>query len=129
MRAIELNIVLEDDDGKTYVVRHGEEDAEIVREFIKKCCILCGVIEGPVLRKVTEVEGWPDCDFPGFLCFDKKDGEANGIQIDGVTPEECIHKVDGEPPSYRFRFDVTAVRVPDPERDARELCGLPEKKT
>jgi len=118
MRAVEAILVLEEDDGKTYVRTFKTGDPRLARralEVVRDVFLEYGNVGssiGPVLRKMTEVEGWPDCDFPGTIVLDKKDGEANAVEIDCVVPEGCIAKTDDlDPPSYRFRFDVTAVRV------------------
>jgi len=139
MRAKEVQIVFEDDEGKTYVQTWDGKMAEHAGYLIEGAWRGYGtyhfgqtpLIVGPVLRRVTEVRGFPDRNFPGYLHLEtsgKDLMEINAVAIDEVIPEECWGPSLQDQPDYVFRFDVTAVRVPDPERDARELCGLPEKK-
>jgi hypothetical protein len=127
MKAVELNIVLEDDDGKMYVrhyafdsIDEGRTDAlmESIRGFVMQGGFSSAVV-GPVLRKATEVRG---------RYYD--DGEADSIEVDNgewsdgmlenMLPDECSRRTDSKRGAmFDYRITVEAVRAPDPEQVAK----------
>ncbi len=137
MRAVELRIVFEDDEGKTYVETYEGTAAETafrdlsVVEMERQNLGLHGPHQdvprvGPVLRKVTEVEGrLVDREFhfdEALVAFPREpDGtmRCRGIDEhlfpDGVAAKYDDEKDDYAGPLYRFRIDVTAVPVPEKE--------------
>ena len=148
MRAIEVNIVLEDDDGKTYVWTYKVNDPATARRvegavrdamWIESPAGSATMTQiGPVLRKVTEVEGRLVREYTDEVARIAAPRDQSGILRstgidehlfpDGIAAQYDDEKDDYAGPMYRFHFTVEAVRVPDPEKDAQRLCGLPEKK-
>lgn len=153
MRATEINIVFEDEDGKTVVSRFSG------RGVVALSSSLIGTINGwreaghdpndildsvctRVLRKVTEIEGryTPDCECDYIHPVPASLDRRSAIMSDIVPPEPQEYVGEGHTEHdgcssswkytgvYRYRFTCEAVRVPDPERDAQEIGGLPEKK-
>lgn len=129
MRAVELRIVFEDDDGKLYTETHEGFTAEVafrdlsVGEMERQKCVnertlgtRCLVQRiGPVLRRVTEIEWIIDHD--GDCRYINGNGEwaylSDFVAVLPRLPKEI--DPDSTPTRFRFRFDVMAVPVPEVE--------------
>lgn len=131
MKAVELRIVFEDDEGKTYLKTYKSGDPRIATRVLDAVRDVfweythdgsaCMSSEGPVLRKVTEVEGTYEHDCEGDWIMPKPlTYESESAHMESIVPREPQEFVREErtPTSvkrftalYRFRFDVTAVPV------------------
>lgn len=119
MKAIELRIVFEDEDGNTYVRTYGLNDPHRwLGKFMDGLEAADGEYfslpeaetVGPVLRKVTEVEGAVEHDGDAWFVVDGGNGPGVGVQ--DIVPEQ-VPLAEGPRPyrTFRFRIDVTAVPV------------------
>lgn len=119
MRAKELRIVFEDDEGQTYIHTYRPPSgcllnavAAIEAARAIGCAPPTGI--GPALRKVTEVEGhhYDGCLESGETIIYPDEGAT--VRMKDLVPEAVSTMSmarNGE--RYRFRFDVTAVPVPE----------------
>lgn len=124
MRAVELRIVFEDDDGKTYTETYEGTAAEnafrdlSVVEMERQNIGIHGTHQdvpriGPVLRRVTEVRA---CHYrSGYDTMGLWVGVHNVVRCeDELLPSEvhgAVECVDG--PLCDYRIEVTAVPVPE----------------
>ena len=114
MRAVELRIVFEDDDGKTYVQTFAPPNAAVLNAVA--AAMQMGSEEppivGPVLRKVSEVEGAVEHDGDAWFVVDGRNGP--GVGIENVVPEHLpLSEGPRSARTFRLLFDVTAVPVPE----------------
>lgn len=124
MRAVEVSIVLEDDDGNIRVARYIDEAkiAMLLTDDVARAEPDFPI--APVLRRVTLIEGAVEHDGDAH-CING--GSLNYVYFRDLLPEGT--ESEKRPlPKFAFRFTVEAVRIPDPACDARELSGLPGRK-
>lgn len=121
MKAIELRIVFEDDEGKTYTQTYTDFGAKDMCSWIANRwwsnspaypTNKAAPIIGPVLRRVTEGTGTLHdavLDSGERTVFMRDRGEY--LRLDDLVPEGVNEESLGEGPRWAFRFDVTAVPV------------------